>query len=122
MRREGQAAFLFIPDLTAKATGSVLIVLLVLYVGTQLASGYFMSVTADKSQRTMMFVLPLIFVPFVISFPAGLIVYWITTNCLDDRPAVHDPEDHSGAGGRHARGGAAAKPPPPPPKKKKKRR
>ena len=27
-----------------------------------------------------MFVLPLIFVPFVISFPAGLILYWITTN------------------------------------------
>ena len=39
-----------------------------------------MSVTADKSQRMMMFVLPLIFVPFVISFPAGLILYWITTN------------------------------------------
>ena len=54
--------------------------LLVLYVGTQLVSGLVMSVTADKSQRTMMFVLPLIFVPFVISFPAGLILYWITTN------------------------------------------
>ena len=54
--------------------------LLVLYVGTQLVSGMFMSVTADKSQRTMMFVLPLIFVPFIISFPAGLILYWITTN------------------------------------------
>ena len=67
-------------DLTAKATGGVLIALLVLYVGTQLISGLVMSVTADKSQRTMMFVLPLIFVPFVINFPAGLILYWITTN------------------------------------------
>ena len=28
----------------------------------------------------MMFVLPFIFVPFVISFPAGLVLYWITTN------------------------------------------
>ena len=73
-------SFLFIPDLTAKAEGSVLIALLVLYVGTQLISGLVMSVTADKSQRTMMFVLPLIFVPFIISFPAGLILYWITTN------------------------------------------
>ena len=54
--------------------------LLILYVGTQLLSGLVMSVTADKSQRTMMFVLPLIFVPFIISFPAGLILYWITTN------------------------------------------
>ena len=72
--------FLFIHDLTAKATGGELIALLVLYVGTQLISGFFMSVTADKSQRMMMFVLPLIFVPFIISFPAGLILYWITTN------------------------------------------
>src|ERR1700710_2864230 len=75
-----QAAFGFIPDLTAAATGSVFIVLLGMYVRTPLASGYFMSPTADKSQRTMMFVLPLVFVPFVISFPSGLILYWITTN------------------------------------------
>ena len=74
------AEFLFINDLTAKATGGELIALLVLYVGTQLVSGLVMSVTADKSQRTMMFVLPLIFVPFILNFPAGLILYWITTN------------------------------------------
>src|ERR1700709_553646 len=43
----GHASFLFVNDLTAKATGSELIVLLVLYVGTQLLSGFFMSVTAD---------------------------------------------------------------------------
>jgi YidC/Oxa1 family membrane protein insertase len=116
------ASFGFIPDLTAKATGSVLIVLLVLYVGTQLASGYFMSVTADKSQRTMMFVLPLIFVPFVISFPAGLIVYWITTNfwTIGQQYAIGKvipmPKVATAAEV------AAAKPPPPPPKKKKKRR
>jgi YidC/Oxa1 family membrane protein insertase len=73
-------SFLFIPDLTAKAEGGVLIALLVLYVGTQLVSGLVMSVTADKSQRMMMMVLPFIFVPFVISFPAGLVLYWITTN------------------------------------------
>src|SRR5258708_6045924 len=72
-----QASFLFIPDLTAKATGGVLITLLVLYIGTQLISGLVMSVTADKSQRTMMFVLPLIFVPFAIRFPAGLVPYCI---------------------------------------------
>src|ERR1700753_1813192 len=49
-----QASFLFIHDLTAKATGPELIALLILYVGTQLVSGMVMSVTADKSQRTMM--------------------------------------------------------------------
>ena len=73
-------SFLFIPDLTAKAEGSVLITLLVLYVGTQLLSGLVMAVTADKSQRMIMLVLPFIFVPFIINFPAGLVLYWITTN------------------------------------------
>jgi len=117
-----EAAFFFINDLTAKATGGELIALLILYVGTQLISGLVMSVTADKNQRVMMFVLPFIFVPFVISFPAGLVLYWITTNVwtigqqyaiqrLIPAPQVATPEQV-----------AAAKPPPPPPKKKKRRR
>ena len=37
------AGFLFIPDLTAKATGAVLIMLIILYVGTQLGSCLVMS-------------------------------------------------------------------------------
>ncbi|MBS1889601.1 MAG: YidC/Oxa1 family membrane protein insertase [Actinobacteria bacterium] len=116
------AEFLFVKDLTASAHGAELIALLVLYVGTQLASGFFMSVTADKSQRMMMFALPLIFVPFVINFPAGLIVYWITTNLwtigqglvvnrIIPAPKVPTPAEVK-----------AAKPPPKPPKKKKRRR
>ena len=76
----GSAQFLFIDDLTAKATGVVLVVLIVLYVGSQLVSSVLMSVTADKNQRFIMIALPFIFVPFVSRFPAGLMVYWITTN------------------------------------------
>jgi YidC/Oxa1 family membrane protein insertase len=72
--------FLFIPDLTAKATGAVLITLIVLYVGTQLASSLLMSVTADRTQRLIFMALPFFFVIFIINFPAGLLVYWITTN------------------------------------------
>ena len=73
--------FLFIPDLTNKATGAVLIVLIVLYVGTQLGSSLLMSSpTMDKTQRQIMLVMPLFFVIFIINFPAGVIVYWITTN------------------------------------------
>ena len=34
----------------------------------------------DKTQRQLMLVLPLVFVVVVINFPAGLLVYWITTN------------------------------------------
>lgn len=119
------ASFGFIDDLTAKATGAELITLIVLYVGTQLISGMVMSVTADKSQRTMMFILPLVFVPFILSFPAGLILYWITTNIwtigqqlvlreIIPVPVVATPEGAAAV--------QAAKPPPPPPRKKKKRR
>jgi len=70
----------------------------------------------------MMLVLPFIFVPFIITFPAGLVLYWITTNIwtigqqytiqrLIPAPVVATPEEV-----------AAAKPPPRPPKKKKRRR
>jgi YidC/Oxa1 family membrane protein insertase len=76
----GSASFLFINDLTAKATGVTLVILLVLYVGSQLLSGVLMSVTADRNQRLIMIALPFVFVPFIQGFPAGLIVYWITTN------------------------------------------
>lgn len=72
--------FLFIPDLTAKATGSVLIILIVLYVTSQLLSSILMPSTVDKTQRMIFMALPFIFVPFIIGFPAGLILYWITTN------------------------------------------
>jgi YidC/Oxa1 family membrane protein insertase len=75
------ANFLFIHDLTNKATGAVLIVLIVMYVGTQLGSTLMMRTpTMDKNQQRMMMFLPLIFVFFVIGFPAGVLVYWITTN------------------------------------------
>jgi YidC/Oxa1 family membrane protein insertase len=77
----GGASFLFIPDLTDKATGAVLVVLIILYIGTQLASSLMMSSpTMDKTQRRIMLFMPLFFVLFVINFPAGVILYWITTN------------------------------------------
>jgi YidC/Oxa1 family membrane protein insertase len=76
----GSASFLFVNDLTAKATGATLAILLVLYVGSQLLSSVLMAVTADRNQRFIMIALPFVFVPFIQSFPAGLIVYWITTN------------------------------------------
>lgn len=119
------AEFFFIDDLTGKATGGELIALLILYVGTQLVSGMVMAVTADKSQRMMMFALPLVFVPFILSFPAGLILYWITTNFwtigqqLVIKKVVPPPVTTTPEGAAAIQ---AAKPPPPPPRKKKKRR
>jgi YidC/Oxa1 family membrane protein insertase len=76
----GEAKFLFIPDLTDKATGWVLVVLIILYVGSQLTSTLLMSTTTDRTQRMIFIALPFLFVTFVIRFPAGLLVYWITTN------------------------------------------
>jgi YidC/Oxa1 family membrane protein insertase len=72
--------FLFIPDITDKATGAVLLTLVVMYVGSQLLSSVFMTTTTDRNQRLLMMALPFVFVAFVINFPAGLLVYWITTN------------------------------------------
>ncbi len=40
-----------------------------------------------------MLALPIVFVTFVINFPAGLMVYWITTNMLDDRAAADRETD-----------------------------
>src|SRR3954447_11158102 len=76
----GDAQFLFIPDLTNRAYGYVLVILIVLYVGSQLASTLLMSTTTDKTQRMIFLALPFFFVLFVWQFPAGLLVYWITTN------------------------------------------
>jgi YidC/Oxa1 family membrane protein insertase len=75
------AGFLFVGDLTNKATGITLVVLIVLYIGSQLASSLMMSsATMDPTQRKIMLFMPLVFVLFVINFPAGVLVYWITTN------------------------------------------
>jgi YidC/Oxa1 family membrane protein insertase len=77
----GGAGFLFINDLTNKATGVVLVVLVVLYVGTQLISSRMMAnPQMDKTQQRLIMLMPLFFVVFIINFPAGVMVYWITTN------------------------------------------
>jgi len=54
--------------------------LLAIYVVSQLASTMLMSTTMDKTQRTMLMVLPIGFVFFLINFPVGLVIYWVTTN------------------------------------------
>ena len=54
--------------------------LLAIYAGSQVASTYFMGATMDKTQRTIMMVLPLVFLTVVSRFPTGLVLYWMTTN------------------------------------------
>jgi YidC/Oxa1 family membrane protein insertase len=70
-----------IPDISAKTTSSWGgYVLLVVYVASQMASTLFMAATADKTQRTIFMLMPLFFVFVIARFPAGLVLYWVTTN------------------------------------------
>ncbi len=57
--------------------------LVVAYVGSQLGSTLLMPTGADPQQqmmRRLFMVMPFIFVFFVIRFPVGLMLYWISTN------------------------------------------
>ena len=70
-----------VPNITAHTTsfwGGY--VLLVVYVASQMASTLFMAPTADKTQRTLFMIMPLVFVFVIARFPAGLVLYWVTTN------------------------------------------
>ena len=72
------ASFLWIPHL---GLPDPYFILLILYVVSQLISTELMLATqTDKSQRMIMRAMPIIFVFFLWRFPAGLFVYWVTTN------------------------------------------
>jgi YidC/Oxa1 family membrane protein insertase len=120
----GNAAFGPIDNLAEKITGQPVLlgVLIVLYVGTQLAASAVTAFSADPTQRRIMFALPFVFTVFIINFQAGLIVYWITTNVwtigqqllvkkLYPKPDPAAREEDGGDGGKPARG----KPPSPQP-------
>src|SRR5687768_3711901 len=122
VRAEPPIDYFFINDLTEKATGGPLIALIVLFIATQMGAGMVMASRADRNQRIIMFALPLVFAPFVATFPAGLAVYWISTNVWTlgqqvvvkqffPPPPIPTVEEIE-----------ATRPPPPPPRKKKKRR
>ena len=76
-----ELGWLIVPNITHKITshwsGAVL---LVVYVVSQVASGYFASASAQRSQRILLMVLPVFFVPVITRFPVGLLMYWMTTN------------------------------------------
>ena len=71
----------FVPDITKHANSHWSgYILLAIYVLSQVASTYFMSGTMQKSQRYLMMILPIVFIPFIVRFPTGLVLYWMTTN------------------------------------------
>jgi YidC/Oxa1 family membrane protein insertase len=116
--------WLFIDSLLEPPEGTTTIILIALFIITQLLAGLAMTVRGQGlqgPQKFLVFGLPFIFAPFVATFIAGLSVYWISTNIWTfmqqqvvltvmpppDQPTPEEIE--------------AAKPPPPPPRKKKKR-
>jgi YidC/Oxa1 family membrane protein insertase len=55
--------------------------LLAVYVCSQTLSMFLsMTTVQSKAQRILFMVLPFVFIPVIISFPVGLLVYWVTTN------------------------------------------
>lgn len=130
-------SFFFIESLVEKATGMELVILIALYVASQLAASLVsLSSATDENQRRLMLILPLFFVIFIFNFPAGLLVYWITSNvwtigqafaAKKIRHARMPKDEIDGGGDMVAAGGAVAavpttvKAPPPPPRQKKKR-
>ncbi len=143
----GNESFFFIPDLAGKLYPdhiAVLVVMIVLYVGTQLAASLITMVGGDKNQQRIMLALPFVFVPFIATFEAGLILYWVTTNFwtvgqqlvvrkLYPKPVVEKELAAKGgstakpkvaaavADGGNGKSAPASGPPPKSPRKKKKR-
>jgi YidC/Oxa1 family membrane protein insertase len=130
-KHPGSLSFLhFIPSIAAHTTthwGGYL--LLVVYVLSQLASSYYMSASAEKMQRILLMVMPVVFVVFIARFPAGLVLYWVTTNLwtvgqglitrrLMPRPAAPEkrtsrtpPQDEGDGGGNGAKPEPSGQPP-----------
>jgi YidC/Oxa1 family membrane protein insertase len=72
------ASFLWIPHL---GNPDPYFILLILYVVTQMISTELMVATqSDSTQKWIMRAMPIMFVLFLFRFPAGLFVYWVTTN------------------------------------------
>jgi YidC/Oxa1 family membrane protein insertase len=72
--------FLGLVDITEPTIDGWGPLLLVVYVASQLTSSYYMSTSMQRAQRILLLVLPIVFIPFILNFPAGLMVYWLTTN------------------------------------------
>lgn len=119
---EPPVGWLFVETLIEKPAGTELVLLIALFIGTQIGASLVMAARVEGPQKAIMFGLPFVFAPFVATFPAGLAIYWITTNIWTlgqqfvvskvapppDVPSVEELE--------------AAKPPPPPPRKRKKKK
>lgn len=123
VKEAGEESWLFISDILEPATGGTLVILLALYIGTSVIAGMIMTGrSASNQQRMLAMGLPILFTPIMIGFPAGLLVYWISTNfwTMGQQAVVKiffPPEEQP-----TPEEVKASKPPPPPPRKRKRRK
>ena len=118
--------FLFVDSIIQKPEGAEMWILMVLFVVTTVLTFLYTTATTQTTsgpQRYIFLALPLLFAPFIATQPAGLGIYWITTNIwslgqqvvvqkIMPMPTPPTPEERE----------ARKAPPPPPPRKRKKRR
>lgn len=55
-------------------------ILLVFYIGSQMLSTVTMMTSPNPQQKWIFLAMPLFFAPFILTFPVGVMLYWITTN------------------------------------------
>jgi YidC/Oxa1 family membrane protein insertase len=126
VKASGGQSWWFIDSVIQDPKGVELVILVLLFMGSMALSSLVMIRSspsgAGSQQYLLLGVFALLGVFFVPTFPAGLSLYWITTNFwtvgqqyaaakLLPAPQVSTPEEEK-----------VAKPPPPPPRKRKKRR
>jgi YidC/Oxa1 family membrane protein insertase len=71
----------FVPSITADANSHWSgYLLLAIYAISQTTSTLLMATTMDRMQRTLLLIMPLAFLFFILNFPSGLVLYWVTTN------------------------------------------
>jgi YidC/Oxa1 family membrane protein insertase len=120
---ESELEWLNLVNITAATVEGWGPLLIVVYAISQLTSTWLMSTAMQSTaQRVLLMVLPIFFIPFILSFPSGLMIYWLTTNLwstgqgvvtrrLMPRPVAPPPKRSSRtppkAAGQQARSGAA---------------
>src|SRR5918992_682459 len=91
-------------------------VLPILSAVTMLAASEITSKHIDPQQRWLMRILPVVFTVFLLTFPAGLFMYWITSNLVtlaqnyviyNYGPGRKQPEERAKSGGSGGAGGPA---------------
>jgi YidC/Oxa1 family membrane protein insertase len=79
----GDQSFLGISDIFQKLNSIGTVpeyTLIALYVASMLGSTLLFSFVTDRQQKYMLAAMPIVFVPFVLNFSTGVMIYWIMSN------------------------------------------